>query len=107
MKKIKGIYKHAQALKTGYCNQIIMTGFYANNTISIFFNRAPNNKRVFNLIEHLKLAIYFSRANSDSAWVQKKQTIMLVQIIGWKCPGAEFLFFDNNFQYMYKLSVLY
>ena len=35
VKKIKGIYKHAQALKTGYCNQIIMNGFSENNTISI------------------------------------------------------------------------
>ena len=34
-KKIKGIYKHAQALKTGYCNLQIINGFSEKNTISI------------------------------------------------------------------------
>lgn len=35
IKKIKGIYKHAQALKTGYCNLQIINGFSEGNTISI------------------------------------------------------------------------
>jgi hypothetical protein len=35
VKKIKGIYKHAQALKTGYCNLLIINGFSEENTISI------------------------------------------------------------------------
>ena len=35
IKKIKGIYKHAQALKTGYCNLQIINGFSEENTISI------------------------------------------------------------------------
>ena len=34
-KKIKGIYKHAQALKTGYCNLQIINGFSEENTISV------------------------------------------------------------------------
>lgn len=34
-KKIKGIYKHAQALKTGYCNLLIINGFSEANTISV------------------------------------------------------------------------
>jgi aspartokinase len=35
VKKIKGLYKHAQALKTGYCNLRIINGFSEPNTISI------------------------------------------------------------------------
>lgn len=35
VKKIKGIFKHAQALKTGYCNLLIINGFSEQNTISI------------------------------------------------------------------------
>ena len=35
VKKIKGIYKHAQALKTGFCNLQIINGFSEPNTISI------------------------------------------------------------------------
>lgn len=33
--KIKGLYKHAQALKTGFCNGQIITGFSEENTISV------------------------------------------------------------------------
>ena len=33
--KIKGLYKHAQALKTGYCNKKIINGFSEEKTISI------------------------------------------------------------------------
>lgn len=33
--KIKGLYKHAQALKTGYCNSQIINGFSEEKTISI------------------------------------------------------------------------
>ena len=35
IKKIIGVYKHAQALKTGYCNLQIINGFSEKNTISI------------------------------------------------------------------------
>ena len=35
IKKIKGVYKHAQALKTGYCNLQIINSFSEKNTISI------------------------------------------------------------------------
>jgi hypothetical protein len=34
VKKIKGIFKHAQSLKTGYCNLQIINGFSEINTIS-------------------------------------------------------------------------
>tara|TARA_B110001469_G_scaffold125684_2_gene141592 strand:+ start:1515 stop:3791 length:2277 start_codon:yes stop_codon:yes gene_type:complete len=33
--KIRGLYKHAQALKTGFCNGQIINGFSEENTISI------------------------------------------------------------------------
>jgi hypothetical protein len=33
--KIRGLYKHAQALKTGYCNGQIINGFSEKNTISV------------------------------------------------------------------------
>ena len=33
--KIRGLYKHAQALKTGFCNGQIITAFSESNTISI------------------------------------------------------------------------
>ena len=33
--KIRGLYKHAQALKTGFCNGQIITGFSEKNTISV------------------------------------------------------------------------
>jgi hypothetical protein len=35
IKKIRGIYKHAQALKTGYCNLQIINGFSEENSISV------------------------------------------------------------------------
>jgi len=35
IKKIKGVYKHAQALKTGYCNLKIINGFSIDNFISV------------------------------------------------------------------------
>jgi hypothetical protein len=35
IKKIKGVYKHAQALKTGFCNLKIIDGFAQANTISL------------------------------------------------------------------------
>lgn len=35
VKKIKSIFKHAQALKTGYCNLLIINGFSEEKTISI------------------------------------------------------------------------
>ena len=35
IKKIRGLYKHAQSWKTGFCNRQIMTGFSEKNTISI------------------------------------------------------------------------
>jgi hypothetical protein len=33
--KIRGLYKHAQALKTGFCNGQIINGFSEENTISV------------------------------------------------------------------------
>ena len=33
--KISGLYKHAQALKTGFCNRQLITGFSERNTLSI------------------------------------------------------------------------
>lgn len=33
--KIRGLYKHAQALKTGFCNGQLITGFSEKNTLSI------------------------------------------------------------------------
>lgn len=33
--KIRGLYKHAQALKTGFCNGQLITGFSETNTLSI------------------------------------------------------------------------
>lgn len=33
--KIRGLFKHAQALKTGFCNGQLITGFSEKNTISI------------------------------------------------------------------------
>jgi cell fate (sporulation/competence/biofilm development) regulator YmcA (YheA/YmcA/DUF963 family) len=33
--KIRGVYKHAQALKTGFCNGQIINGFSEENTISV------------------------------------------------------------------------
>ena len=33
--KITGLYKHAQALKTGYCNREIINAFSEPNTISV------------------------------------------------------------------------
>lgn len=35
IKKIKGIYKHAQAWKTGYCNLLILNGLSEDRTISV------------------------------------------------------------------------
>ena len=35
IKKIRGVYKHAQALKTGYCNLQIINGLSEEKTISI------------------------------------------------------------------------
>ncbi len=39
IEKIRGLYKHAQAYKTGFCNQQIMTGFSEENTISVCFSK--------------------------------------------------------------------
>lgn len=33
--KIRGLYKHAQSLKTGFCNRQIINGFSEKNTISV------------------------------------------------------------------------
>ena len=35
--KIRGLYKHAQALKTGFCNGQIITGFSEENTVSMCY----------------------------------------------------------------------
>lgn len=35
IRKIRGLYKHAQALKTGFCNGQLITGFSEKNTLSI------------------------------------------------------------------------
>lgn len=37
--KITGLYKHAQALKTGYCNKEIITGMSEPNTISLCISK--------------------------------------------------------------------
>lgn len=39
IKKIRGVYKHAQALKTGFCNLQIINGLSEENTISICITR--------------------------------------------------------------------
>jgi len=35
IRKLKGVYKHAQALKTGYCNKTILGGILETNTITV------------------------------------------------------------------------
>jgi hypothetical protein len=56
--KIRGLYKHAQALKTGFCNLQIITGFSEHNTISVCLTKntlEANNQwltRLFNELDN-------------------------------------------------------
>ena len=43
--KIKGIYKHAQALKTGYCNLKIMSAF-SKNSLTFAITKNPHWKQI-------------------------------------------------------------
>lgn len=54
--KIKGVYKHAQSLKTGYCNLLIMNGFSEEKTVSVCISKntlEANEQWVQRLIKDL------------------------------------------------------
>lgn len=58
IKKIKGIYKHAQSCKTGFCNQrILFTTKFEENTITICFTKntlEANNQWLCRLLTDIK-----------------------------------------------------
>ena len=39
IEKTRGLYKHAQAYKTGFCNQQIITGYSEEDSISVCFSK--------------------------------------------------------------------
>jgi hypothetical protein len=72
IKKIKGVYKHAQALKTGYCNLKIINGFSIDNLISVCItkNTLESNEQ---WLERL-----FKELNNRFPHILLKDKIMLI-----------------------------
>ena len=60
IKKIRGVYKHTQSKKTGYCNLQIKTGILEHNTIMFCLTKntlVANKQWSQRLIDNLKLKI--------------------------------------------------
>jgi hypothetical protein len=72
IKKIRGVYKHAQALKTGYCNLQIINGLSEEKTISVCITK--------DLIESSKqwLERLFKDLNNRYPQIKLKDKIMVI-----------------------------
>ena len=70
--KIKGLYKHAQALKTGYCNSQIINGFSEENTLSVCATK--------NTLEANEqwLTRLFKELNNRFPRIELKEKIMII-----------------------------
>jgi len=125
IKKIKGIYKHAQALKTGYCNLQIINGFSEKNTISVCItkNTLESNeqwlerlfKEVDNRFPHIKLTdkimVISSKKNDldgnathckdiNSAWkfLKRENNFKIIFVCSNKIRISDILEISNDFQ---------
>jgi hypothetical protein len=125
IQKIKGLYKHAQALKTGYCNLQIINGFSEKNTISICItkNTLEANeqwlerlfKELDNRFPHVKLndkiLIISSKKNElngnathckdiNSAWkfLKRENTYKIIFICSNKIRISDVLEISESFQ---------
>jgi hypothetical protein len=125
VKKIRGTFKHAQALKTGYCNLQIITGFSEENTISICItkNTLESNEqwleRLFKELDHRfphaklndKIMIISSKKNTlngnathckdiNTAWryLKRKNSFKIIFICSNKIRIADILEISEDFQ---------
>jgi hypothetical protein len=110
IKKIKGIYKHAQALKTGYCNLKIIEGFTQPNTISLCITK--NNleaneqwlQRLFKELDHRfpvskvkdKILVISSKKETLGGNATHCQNMMAAWNILKKKNNIKVIFFCSN-----------